>query len=118
MGMAYCPVFDNEDVDNSFNEFNYFPLELDTLDRLASEIKVIPLSDFVYHDPDSSPTLYFEIEDGIETVDYLIKRIADCNDEHFESFTKEEIQEELVLLKETLESYSDLNTRFAITLIY
>ena len=60
MGMAYCPVFDNEEVDNSFNEFNYFPLELDTLDRLTSEIKVTPLSDFVYHDPDSSPTLYLE----------------------------------------------------------
>ncbi|MAX35767.1 MAG: hypothetical protein CME33_04265 [Gimesia sp.] len=118
MGMAYCPVFDNEEVDNSFNEFNYFPLELDTLDRLASEIKVIPLSEFVHHDPDSSPSLYFVIEDGIETVDYLIKRIADCKDEDFESFTKEEIQEELVLLKETLESYSDLDTRFAITLIY
>jgi len=118
MGMAYCPVFDNKEVDNNFTEFSYLPVELDSLDKLAGEIKVIPLSKFFHHDPDTSPTHYSEIKDGMETVDQLIKRVSDCKDQDFESFTKADIQEELVHLKETLDSYSDLDTRFAITLIY
>ena len=118
MGIDYCLVLENEDSPNAFQTFKFFPLIIESLDKLSTDAGSTPLGNFMHHDPESDSTVSGTIAEGLKSVTQLIECVEASNKKKFDSFTKSEIVEELNELRAALQDNEGLSKTFCISLIY